>query len=124
MKSKFINFGLLSVVIISVILNVIFFSAYTKSTEDSFTKQQLLALHSRVLHKVWIDKPAYVKDVLWESDEFLELDSVSKGDFGDIFTFKNYSEYYTYCDNLGICASIKHKCSEPDTLPSKAQPCK
>lgn len=49
--------------------------------------REIHAAYAAVLHRAWIDMPPYVEDVLWETEEYLTLDSLLNGDFEDTFFF-------------------------------------
>lgn len=49
--------------------------------------REVHAAYAAVLHRAWIDMPPYVEDVLWETEEYLTLDSLLDGDFEDTFFF-------------------------------------
>ena len=42
---------------------------------DSVRDAKIINAYSNLLHRIWIDKPSYVEDVLNEYDEFLELET-------------------------------------------------
>lgn len=49
--------------------------------------KRIIDAYSRLLHRIWLDKPSYVEDVLWESDEMLELDELLNGEWDKTFEF-------------------------------------
>lgn len=84
---------------------------------------QIQGAYGAVLHHVWIDNPAYVEDVLNETDEFVQLQELLDNDFEDIFTLWNAEDsliYSTNWENGAMVHTIKHVCTNPDTLPQKA----
>jgi len=60
---------------------------------------QINAAYSNLLHKIWIDNPNYVDDVISESDEFAVLDSLHNGDWEDTFEFWSESDSINYLNN-------------------------
>lgn len=52
---------------------------------------ELNTAYAYLLHRVWIDEPLYVENVLRQTDEFRTLDSLKQGDHEDVFFF--WSEY-------------------------------
>lgn len=49
--------------------------------------KRIINAYSRLLHRIWLDKPGYVEDVLWETDEMLELDELLNGEWNRTFEF-------------------------------------
>ena len=75
--------------------------------------------YKAVIHRVWLDKPSYVEDVLWETDEMLHLDALLDGDWGDTFEFWSEKDSIDYHTNWAYDPlTIYH----PDVMPSKPQP--
>ena len=77
----------------------------------SYPKNEYEA-YVRVLHRVWVDNPSYVEDVLFETDEFIHL--------GDVFTFwcdKDSIAYHKNIERQQIEADLylKHY-REPDEI--------
>jgi len=62
-------------------------------------QQQIISAYSDLLHRVWIDKPSYVEDVLVEYDEFISLDELLHGEWGNTFVIRDKNEKQEYCDN-------------------------
>lgn len=60
---------------------------------------ETLRAYNHLLHRVWIDRPNYVEDVLTECDEFIELDSLLNGHWGDTFEFYNNYDSICYHNN-------------------------
>lgn len=58
--------------------------------------QRIIDAYSNVLHRIWIDKPSYVEDVLWESDEMLELDELLGGEWDKTFEFWSTQDSIEY----------------------------
>ena len=55
--------------------------------ETELKDKRIINAYSRLLHRIWLDKPSYVEDVLWETDEMLELDELLDGDWDKTFEF-------------------------------------
>lgn len=82
-------------------------------------KIQIQHAYERVMHKIWIDRPAYVEDVLWETDEFLRLDSLLDGNWGYVFTLCGPIDSIDYETNwIYDPVSI----GQPDRPAKQAQP--
>jgi len=85
------------------------------NSESQWDKEVIRA-YNHLLHRVWIDRPSYVEDVLTETDEFVVLDSLLNGHWEDTFEF--YSEedsiayhmnqYYENAIDPGCVRVIKH----------------
>lgn len=58
--------------------------------------QRIINAYSNLLHRIWIDKPSYVEDVLWETDEMLELDELLNGDWNHTFEFWSTQDSIEY----------------------------
>lgn len=75
--------------------------------------------YNAVIHRMWIDKPSYVENVLWETDEFLHLDALLEGNWGDTFEFWSEKDSIDYNTNwLHSPVTL----AEPDDLLPKAKP--
>lgn len=80
---------------------------------------QIQHAYERVMHRVWIDRPAYVEDVLWETEEFLRLDSLLDGNWGYVFKFCGERDSIDYETNWRYDpVSI----GQPDRPAKQAQP--
>ncbi len=55
--------------------------------ETELKDKRIINAYSRLLHRIWLDKPSYVEDVLWETDEMLELDELLDGNWDKTFEF-------------------------------------
>lgn len=69
---------------------------YLRSSEDY---NKIIDAYSNVLHRVWIDRPSYVEDVLWETDEILVLEMLLGGDWDMTFEFHDEQDSIDYNDN-------------------------
>lgn len=70
---------------------------------------QIIRAYAAILHRIWIDKPSYVEDVLVETDEFLELDELLSGDWEDTFEFwskQDSLEYHLNWNHIDIITKI------------------
>ena len=63
---------------------------------DSVRDAKIINAYSNLLHRIWIDKPSYVEDVLNEYDEFLELDELLNGDWNNTFEFWSKQDSIEY----------------------------
>lgn len=91
--------------------------------QDTAKLRSILRAYNHVLHRIWIDRPNYVEDVLVEMDEFCELEEALDGDFGDTFEFYSAEDSIAYHINWeyegeNVVHVIKHICVQPDE-PSK-----
>lgn len=71
--------------------------------------QRIINAYSSLLHRIWIDKPSYVEDVLWETDEMLELDELLNGDWNHTFEFwskQDSIEYHLNWNHLDVITSM------------------
>ena len=95
-------------------------NAYTQPKNDAIMaleyKDQLygdmLRAYNHLLHRVWLDNPTYVEEVLTESDEFCTLDDMMGGNWEDTFQFYNEEDSITYHMNWdsvnGVTRVVKH----------------
>jgi hypothetical protein len=58
--------------------------------------QRIINAYSNLLHRIWIDKPSYVEDVLWDTDEMLELDELLGGEWDKTFEFWSAQDSIEY----------------------------
>lgn len=72
----------------------------------------MLRAYNHLLHRVWLDNPTYVEEVLTESDEFYTLDDMMGGQWEDTFQFYNEEDSITYHMNWdstdGVTRVVKH----------------
>ena len=86
-----------------------------KSNTIETTKENTTDLDKackKLIHRIWLDNPIYVEDVLWETDEMLELDHLLGGNWGNTFDLQTEQDTISYSRNC---------LKEPDKLPSKAK---
>lgn len=69
------------------------------ASENAALKKQIGA-YNNVIHRIWLDKPNYIEDCLSETDEWVVLDQLIEGDFGDAFTFHSTEDSLDYYRNL------------------------
>lgn len=93
-----------------------------ESNSQVYTKTEINNCYSALLHRIWIDHPSYVEDVLSSTDEYKRLSFILDGDFEDIFDFWNTGDSIDYHWNKEIeemysSNILRHRCNlEPDTL--------
>lgn len=76
---------------------------------DSVRDAKVINAYSALLHRIWIDKPSYVEDVLNEYDEFLELDELLNGDWNNTFEFwskQDSIEYHLNWNHVDVITSM------------------
>ena len=71
-------------------------SAKAAIPETELKDKRIINAYSRLLHRIWLDKPSYVEDVLNEYDEFLELDELLDGNWGKTFEFWSVKDSIEY----------------------------
>lgn len=81
--------------------------------------EETLRAYNHLLHRIWIDRPNYVEDVLCETDEFWVLDSLMNGHWEDTFEFYNTQDSVDYHENWFREGYINPECV--DTIPSLPQ---
>ena len=105
---------LLAIVLVSVIslLSCNTQSAKAGIPETELWKQQdsqrIINAYSNLLHRIWIDKPSYVEDVLWETDEMLELDELLGGEWDKTFEFWSAQDSIEYHLNWAHVDELTH----------------
>lgn len=63
--------------------------------------------YNKVLHRIWIDKPAYVEDVLNEYDEYCDLSNLlTPEDEKEIYTFYDERDSIDYHLNIDLMDCI------------------
>ena len=60
---------------------------------------EVIRAYNHLLHRVWLDKPSYIEDVLTESDEWVELDSLLNSHWEDTFEFYDAQDSIDYYNN-------------------------
>ena len=83
----------------------------------------MLRSYNHLLHRIWLDNPTYVEEVLTESDEFCELDGLLGGQWEDTFQFYNEEDSITYHMNWdsvnGVTHVVKHVVEIPEPTKSR-----
>lgn len=77
---------------------------FTEPTHVHISKSEVNHLrevnkaYGDLIHRIWIDKPDYIEDVLCETDEFVVLDSLLGGHkyWNDVFKFRNSQDSLDY----------------------------
>lgn len=89
----------------------------------AYNQSEIHAAYNHLLHRIWIDHPSYVEDVLLETPEWETLDFVLDGDFEDALVFWNAGDSIDYYWNKQLEEEaavniIRHRCKakEPDTI--------
>lgn len=93
---------------------------YDSIEAECIAHTNIQGAYAAVIHRVWIDQPSYVEDVLWETDEMLHLDALLEGNWEDTFYFwseKDSIDYATNWKRDPLCIQI-----EPDTIPQQVNP--
>lgn len=122
MKTKPNGCGTIVVAMIFVILIAIAIALVSCSTQaanaaipekelkvDSVHDAKVINAYSALLHRIWLDKPSYVEDVLNEYDEFLELDELLDGDWNNTFEFwskQDSIEYHLNWNHVDVITSM------------------
>lgn len=83
----------------------------------------MLQAYNNLLHRVWLDNPTYVEEVLIESDEFCTLDDILGGNWEDTFQFYNEEDSISYYMNWdkkdGTTRIVKHVVEIPEPTKSR-----
>ena len=66
----------------------------------------LVRAYNHLVHRVWLDKPNYVEDVLTETDEFCEVNDLLSGNWADTFEFYDEKDSIEYHHNLNRAVQI------------------
>lgn len=59
-------------------------------------KNNIIYAYNALLHRIWIDNPNYVEDVLVECDEWVSLDQLVDGDFYGAFELETEEDSIRY----------------------------
>lgn len=87
---------------------VIYLSDYAAAHKAS-REEAVHKAYNMLLHRIWIDNPSYVEDVLNESDEFITLDSVIiETEYG----WTNVFSYNCETDSLEYIQKAKEECEQ------------
>ena len=95
-------FGLITLAIAALLYGANYNPSKTVSIETNkcHDYQKLMRAYNNLLHRVWIDRPGYVEEVLSETREFVVLDSLLNSDWDDIFIFYDVKDSIDYHHNL------------------------
>lgn len=96
---------------------------YEDTLERANVQSYINACHAQLLHRIWLENPTYVEDILSESDEWQEYLEAINGDTEDIFFFWSDEDSIQYNlakeieqENADIIIRHRAKSVEPDTL--------
>lgn len=68
--------------------------------DNSVHMTEMIHAYHRVLHRIWIDRPNYVEDVLCEMDEYIDLEQfLNEDDLKEIYSFHNEEDSLEYHHN-------------------------
>ena len=101
-------------------------AGYYELEQRAAEQTRIHAASFDVIHRVWLDNPQYVEDVLFETDEFNHLSELIADDFEDTFFFWDAQDSITYENSLirereEASAVLKYYGNqEPDEMPEKA----
>jgi len=59
-------------------------------------KNNIIYAYNALLHRIWVDNPNYVEDVLVECDEWVSLDQLVDGDFKGAFELETKADSIAY----------------------------
>ena len=93
--------------VIALMLSALLFGAvYNPSRKESPVnnesqeQQNLMRAFKDLIHRVYMDRPNYVENILVRSGEFKTLDSLMDGDWYDVFYFYNQQDSIDYYSHL------------------------
>lgn len=93
-----------------------------ESNSQVYTKTEINNCYGALLHRIWIDNPTYVEDVLSETDEWQEYLKAIDGDTEDIFFFWSDEDSLNYNlakeieeENAEIILRHRARQTQPDT---------
>ena len=101
-------------------------SGYYELEQRAAAQTQIHAAAFEVLHRIWLDNPQYVEDVLFETDEFIELSNCVNDDFEDTFFYWDAQDSITYENNVkrereeAMAVLRYYGNQDADLLPAKA----
>ena len=91
-----------------------------KPSEINESCSEIKEAYTAVIHRIWLDQPLYVEDVLLESSEMLYLGELLDNDWGKTFTFWCKQDSIDYNTNWVYDPLIT--VSEPDIPAIKLNP--
>lgn len=96
--------------------------AYEDVRDRALAQTVINACHARLLHRIWLDNPTYVEDVLSETDEWQGYLEAIDGDTEDIFLFWSDEDSLDYNlakeieeENSEIILRHRARQTQPDT---------
>ena len=106
-ESSIILLILILITVVCILLFVFIFRGLRKCSAAEVAQYQhgddktewyesTIRAYNHLLHRVWIDHPNYVEDVLTECDEFCTLDSLLGGNWADTFEFYDFRDSVEY----------------------------
>lgn len=96
LKTIAVLFVFITLLVVAVCLAFSTPSANAAIPEVELKNERIINAYSNLLHRIWLDKPSYVEDVLWETDEMLELDELLDGEWDKTFEFWNAQDSIEY----------------------------
>lgn len=70
---------------------------YSNTLETQLeNKNNIIYAYNQLLHRIWVDNPNYVEDVLVECDEWVSLDQLVDGDFYGAFELETKEDSIAY----------------------------
>lgn len=95
---------------------------YEDTLERANVQSYINACHAQLLHRIWLDNPTYVEDVLSETDEWQGYLEAIDGDTEDIFLFWSDEDSLDYNlakeieeENSEIILRHRARQTQPDT---------
>lgn len=98
---KFI-FGVIALMVSALLFGAVYNPSVKGSPDDKECREhrELMRAFKDVIHRVYMDRPDYVENILAESEEFKTLDSLLHGDWDDVFYFYNQQDSIDYHNNM------------------------
>ena len=98
---KFI-IGVIALMVSALLFGAVYYPSKNESPEGKECREhrELMRAFKDVIHRVYIDRPDYVENILAESEEFKTLDSLLHGDWDDVFYFYNQQDSIDYYSHL------------------------
>lgn len=94
--------GVIFTILMFVMLYIAALFSSCTYAKTSIPPEYIISAYNNVIHRIWIDNPNYVEDVLQETDEFQELNTLLENKWEDTFLFhcvEDSTEYYFNLDN-------------------------
>ena len=98
---KFI-FGVIALMVSALFFGAVYNPSIKESPDDKECREhsELMRAFKDVIHRVYIDRPDYVENILVRSEEFKTLDSLLDGDWDDVFYFYNQQDSIDYYSHI------------------------